>query len=58
MTIDEEITTLIKGMDHDYKRIRGILVSYKEKKGDNLSDKEYKERENVADLFQECVDLF
>jgi hypothetical protein len=44
MTIDEEITTLIKGMDHDYKRLRGILVSYKEKKGDNLSGIEYNER--------------
>jgi len=58
MTIDEEITTLIKGMDHDYKRIRGILVSYKEKKGDNLSDKEYNERQNVADLLQECNAMF
>jgi len=37
-------------MDHDYKRIRGILTSYKEKKGDNLSDKEFNERQNVADL--------
>ena len=44
MTIDEEITTLIKGMDHDYKRLRGILVSYKEKKGDNLSGAEFNER--------------
>jgi len=37
MTIDEEINTLIKGMDHDYKRLRGILVSYKDKKGDELN---------------------
>lgn len=41
MTIDEEINTLIKGMDHDYKRIRGILVTYKEKKGVDIHAKEF-----------------
>jgi hypothetical protein len=43
MTIDEEISTLIKGMEHDYKRLKGILISYKEKK-DDLNDLEYDER--------------
>ena len=31
-TIEEEITTLIRGMNHDLKRLRGILNTYKDKK--------------------------
>jgi hypothetical protein len=58
MTIDEEITTLIKGMDHDYKRLRGILSTYKEKKGDDLTDTEYDERQKVADLLHESNAMF
>ena len=58
MTIDEEITTLIKGMDHDYKRLRGILTTYKEKKGDELTDAEYDERQKVADLLHESNAMF
>ena len=50
MTIDEEINTLIKGMDHDYKRIKGILVGYKEKKGDDLNSDEFDRRTQIADL--------
>lgn len=57
MTIDEEINTLIKGMDHDYKRIRGILVGYKEKKGDDLNNEEFDRRTQIADLLQESKGL-
>ena len=57
MTIDEEISSLIKGMDHDYKRLKGILISYKEKK-DDLADLEYDERQKVADLLQESNAMF
>ena len=35
-TIDDEIETLIKGMDHDVKRLRGIINTYREKKGDKM----------------------
>jgi hypothetical protein len=44
MTIDEEITTMIKGMDHDYKRLRSILQGYKEKYGDQLTELEFEAR--------------
>ena len=50
MTIDEEINTLIKGMDHDYKRLRSILIGYKDKKGEEMHNEEYHHREAVAEL--------
>ena len=58
MTIDEETTTLIKGMDHDFKRLRTILGSYKDKKGDDLNEKELAERKKVAEIVQECQGMF
>ena len=45
-------------MDHDYKRLKGILLSYKDKKGDEMKSQEYKSRENVAELLRECNALF
>lgn len=50
MTIDEEINTLIKGMDHDYKRLRGILIGYRDKKGDEMRGEEFRQRETIAEL--------
>ena len=44
MAIDEEINSLIKTMEHDVKRLRGVLSGYQEKMGDNLEDNELKER--------------
>eukprot|EP00356_Strombidium_inclinatum_P003913 CAMPEP_0170495168 /NCGR_PEP_ID=MMETSP0208-20121228/15057_1 /TAXON_ID=197538 /ORGANISM="Strombidium inclinatum, Strain S3" /LENGTH=78 /DNA_ID=CAMNT_0010771321 /DNA_START=193 /DNA_END=429 /DNA_ORIENTATION=+ len=58
VTIDEEITTLIKGMEHDQKRLNGILFSYSEKKGDELGEQEYSDRQRVADLLKECMKMF
>jgi len=58
MTIDEEINTLIKGMDHDYKRLRGILTGYKEKKGDEVASDELEERDTVAELLRESNHMF
>jgi len=58
MTIDEETTTLIKGMDHDFKRLRTILVSYEDKKGDELNEKELAARKQVAEIVQECQTRF
>lgn len=58
MTIDEEINTLIKGMDHDYKRLQGILLGYREKKGEDIASDEIKEREKVSQLLLESNHLF
>jgi len=58
MTIDEEINTLIKGMDHDYKRLRGILTGYKEKKGEEVTNEELDERNTVAELLRESNHMF
>ena len=58
MTIDEETTTLIKGMDHDFKRLRTILVSYEDKKGDELNEKELARRKEVAEIVQRCESKF
>ena len=57
MTIDEEVSTLIKGMDHDLKRLKGIMIGYKEKK-DGLDSHEYDERMKVTDLLAESNAMF
>ena len=49
-TIDEEITSIIKGMDYDYKRLRGILMGFQDKQGDDFITKEYNEREKVSEM--------
>ena len=58
MTIDEEMTTLLKGMDHDQKRLRGILATYREKRGSEANDAELDERTDVAELISECKSRF
>ena len=59
MTIDEEINTLIKGMDHDYKRLKGILYGFKDKSlHDGGKDGDYKDREYVAEALQESNAMF
>ena len=69
-TIDEEIETLMKGMDHDIKRLRGIINTYKEKKADKLGlqaeagnsiitdTQEMVERGKVQELLHEAVKMF
>lgn len=59
MTIDEEINTLIKGMDHDYKRLKGILYGFNDKKlNEGGKDSDYKDREYVAEALQESKGMF
>ena len=69
-TIDEEIETLVKGMDYDIKQLRGIINTYKEKKGDKLGitadmgssiitdTLEMVERDKVQKLLQKVVKMF
>jgi hypothetical protein len=54
MTIDEEITSIIKGMDYDYKRLRNILQGFTDKQGDDITKNEYREREKVAEILKKC----
>ena len=56
--IDEEINSLIKGMEHDYKRLVSNLNQYIEKKGDLGEQKDYKTRQDVAQLLKHCLDEF
>ena len=58
MTIDEEITTLIKGMDHDIKRLRSILATLKEKNGDEPESMELQDRKKVNELISESKNMF
>jgi len=58
MIIDEEIGALTKGMDHDFKRLRSIIATYKSKKGLELNSAEVDEREEVATLVKDCYMMF
>jgi len=58
MTIDEEITTLIKGMDHDKKRLANIVFTYTEKRGEEVNTHELNERKEVSSLIQEACAFF
>ena len=56
--IDEEINSLIKGMEHDYKRLVTNMNQYIEKKGDMGEQKDYKTRQEVSRLLKHCIDEF
>lgn len=58
ITIDEEINTIIKGMDYDYKRLKSLLLGFQEKRGDDINSPEYKEREAIAELLREANSMF
>jgi len=45
-------------MDYDYKRLRGILLGFIDKQGDNVISDEYKERDKVAEMLKRCNDQF
>ena len=58
MTIDEEITTLLKGMDHDQKRLRSILSTLKEKQGNDPENSVLNARKKIDELIAECKPMF
>lgn len=45
-------------MDYDYKRLRGILMGFQDKQGDEYVTKEYTEREKVAEMLNHCTKKF
>ena len=44
-------------MEYEYKRLRGILASYEEKRED-IGSAEYADREKVAELLKESTAMF
>lgn len=58
MTIDEEIHHIIKGMDHDYSRLKKNLYGFQEIKGEEYKTYEYLEREAVAEQLNETNTMF